>query len=270
MIDSLGDRMKMYEGQESDRRFMPLLPIMARLDGRAFHSFCRHMAKPYDTDMMDAMAATTIYLLEETQAVIGYTQSDEISLVYYSDDIKSQVFMDSRIMKMTSILAAMATIRFGERMREYAKGAGSVPMFDCRVWTVPTMTEAANTLLWRERDATRNSINAAGQAHFSHKALQHKSTDDVVEMLHGKGVQWSDYPADFKRGQWFQKRRVMRAFTTDEIERLPPKHEARTNPGLQIERTDIFRIAMPPFDRVVNKVGVIFNGETPVLRSDNG
>lgn len=33
MSDDLGDRMKMYEGMEAGRRLMPLLPVLARIDG---------------------------------------------------------------------------------------------------------------------------------------------------------------------------------------------------------------------------------------------
>lgn len=46
MSDALGDRMKMYEGAEAGRRLMPLLSLLARIDGRAFNSFTRGMERP--------------------------------------------------------------------------------------------------------------------------------------------------------------------------------------------------------------------------------
>ncbi|KKL92895.1 hypothetical protein LCGC14_1880070, partial [marine sediment metagenome] len=108
MSDNFGDRMKMYEKAESGRRFMPLLPVYARLDGRSFSRFTKGFNRPYDKRMSEAMIDTTKYLVEETNALIGYSQSDEISLVWYSDSIDSQIFFDGKIQKMVSVLAALA------------------------------------------------------------------------------------------------------------------------------------------------------------------
>lgn len=262
---TLGDRMKVYEGIEAGRILMPLAPVLARLDGRAFHTFTRGLDRPYDQRLMKLMVETTQYLIEQTEALMGYTQSDEITLVWQADDIKSQILFDGRIQKMTSILAAMATAKFNQRLPEYLpKKASSLPLFDCRVWSVPSREEAANAFLWRELDATRNSVQMAGHAHFSHKALQGKSNAEVQDMLFKeKGINWNDYPASFKRGTWLQKRRVTRPFTTEEIEKLPQKHEARRNPDLKVERWEIRELAMPPFSQVSNRAEVIFAGADP-------
>jgi hypothetical protein len=37
--DPLGDRMKDYERRETERTFMPFLPVYARIDGRSFSKF---------------------------------------------------------------------------------------------------------------------------------------------------------------------------------------------------------------------------------------
>jgi len=267
---SFGDRMKLYEGLEADRRLLPLAPVMARLDGRAFHTFTQGLDRPYDRRMVDIMRGTTQFLVAETQALIGYTQSDEISLVWYSPDIKSQIFFDGRISKMTSILAAICSVEFNRLLPGFLpENRGDSPVFDCRVWTVPTKMEAANTLLWREQDATRNSVSAAAQSMFSHKELQGKNTNFMQEMLFAAGINWNDYPAFFKRGTWTQKRRVIRPFTTEEIEKLPAKHEARKNPGLTVERWNIQEINMPQFSRVANRVEVVFDGVDPVEHKED-
>ena len=81
--DALGDRIKSYEIAETGLKFINGLPIVVRLDGKSFHSFTKNMKKPYDQDMMDLMDDTTKYLLEESGAIIAYTQSDEISLILF-------------------------------------------------------------------------------------------------------------------------------------------------------------------------------------------
>lgn len=266
MSDELGDRMKLYEMAEAGRRFMPLLPILARVDGRAFHSFTYDMERPYSAVMTECMVQTAVELAEETNACMAYTQSDEITLAWHSLDPKSQVWFDGRISKMTSQLGALATlffyreagVRLGLRYQE------RLPTFDARVWQVPNRTEGANVFLWREWDATKNSVTMAASALYSHNELHGKNSADKHEMMFAKGVNWNDYPAAFKRGTYVQRRRIVRPFTTEELASLPPKHQARTNPDLAVERWRIAPVDMPPFGTVMNREAVIFEGAEPV------
>ncbi len=112
MTDAMGDRMKDFEMMEAGRRFMPLLPIVARLDGKGFSKFTNGLARPYDERLSNLMVETVKYLVQESNAVMGYTQSDEITLAWYSDTIESQIYFDGRIQKMVSVLAAKCSVRF--------------------------------------------------------------------------------------------------------------------------------------------------------------
>ena len=272
MADELGDRMKEIEGMESDRRFLRQLPICARLDGKCFSSFTRNMRKPYDERFSKCMAWTTEFLVQETNARIGYTQSDEISLVFYEPDFKSQIFFDGRIQKMVSVLASMATLRFYKFLDVNLSGwANEFPVFDCRVWQVPNKEEACNVLLFREIDATKNSIAGVAQMHYSHKELFGKGQADQHEMLHAKGVNWAtDFPVFFKRGVYFQRRKITRAFTPEELVNLPEKHEARKNPEMLVERHEVRQIDMPPFSKIINKADVVFEGALPEIYTADG
>lgn len=262
---SLGDRMKLYEKMEAGRRCMPRLPICARIDGRGFSRFTKGMKRPYDPALSEMMIETTRYLVEETHAVVGYTQSDEITLIFYSDEPKSQVFFDGRIQKMNSILAAMTSVKFNALLpARFPDRVARLPVFDCRLWTVPTREEAVNCLLWREQDAVRNSISMAARAHYSHNQTMHKNTAELHDMLHEEGVNWNDYPAFFKRGTYFQRRKVTRKFTTEELESLPPRHAAHTNPELVVERTEVRNLELPPIGQVTNRAAVIFEGADPI------
>ena len=286
MSDILGNRIKSYEGQESDRRFMPLLPICVRLDGRSFSNFTNGFKRPYDSYFSRLMIDTTKYLVEKTNACIGYTQSDEISLVFYSDKVERQVFFDGRIQKMNSVLASMCSVKFNASLskmvdRVYLENpynsclikrwndkSKQMPVFDCRVWIVPNQMEACNTLLWRELDATKNALSMATREYYSTKELFKKNSSDKNEMLFKKGVNFNDYPTFFKRGTYIQRRVVTKKFTAEEIEKLPPKHAARKNPDLIVERSEVREVELPPLSKVVNKVGVVFNGEEPKEKKD--
>lgn len=261
--DELGDRMKVYENAASVR-LIPLLPVVARIDGRCFSSFTRSMRRPYDPTMSEAMIDTTVQLVKETNACMGYTQSDEITLAWHSTDPKSQIWFDGRVQKMASQLGALATLHFyryiAVAMPDFAH---RLPTFDARVWSVPNRTEGANVFLWREWDATKNSLTMAASEYYSHKELHGKNGRDKHDMLHAKGVNWNDYPAFFKRGTYCQRRTVSKPFSAEELERLPEKHEARANPGLLVERSEYEPIEMPPFASVTNRDAVIFDGSTP-------
>lgn len=223
--DSLGDRMKEYENVQRyslTRR----VPVIIRLDGKAFHTFTRGMKKPFDRVLMNAMQDTMKYLCENIQGcVFGYTQSDEITLVLTDyATITTDAWFGYGVQKMVSIAAAMATLAFNRSFMENANAAhrhsNAEPsaqsameldysvyekkfnraLFDARAFTVPK-EEVCNCLIWRQKDATRNSIESVGLANFSHKELLRKSCDEVQEMLWSqRGINWNDFPVDCKRG----------------------------------------------------------------------
>jgi len=263
--DSLADRMKLYETVESGRRLMPLLPAVVRLDGRAFHTFVRGLAHPYDERLSRLMIETAAFLVRETAATIGYTQSDEITLAWIPDEFESQVFFDGRAQKMGSVLAALCSTYFNRRLPEFlpTEYGDRFPVFDCRVWNVPNLEEAANTFLWRELDASKNSIAMAARSFYSHAELDGKTGAQMQELLWQKGVNWNDYPSFFKRGTYLARRTVARSFAPDELEELPTRHAARLNPELIVERTVLKMLELPPLVRVTNRVGVLFRGEEP-------
>lgn len=215
MKDSLGDRMKnSYENRT--RYYLPRRTYtLLRCDGRSFHSYTRGCKRPYDTELMDAMNEAAKAMCEDIMgARIAFVQSDEITLLITDfDDNQTEAWFDGNLQKMCSIAAAKAAANFYQRRllqvfdrltdADFRKLLSKKPPeFDCRVWTVPDRTEVANCFTWRQKDATRNSISMAAQAHFSHKQLQGKSSDQMQEMLwQEKGINWSDYPEGFKNGR---------------------------------------------------------------------
>jgi tRNA(His) 5'-end guanylyltransferase len=269
MNDDIGDRIKDYEA-DYDQRLMPMVPAIARLDGRSFHNYTRRMERPFDRNMIQTMILLTEYLVDETGAVIGYTQSDEITLVWHAANFKSKIFFNGRVNKINSVLAATASVRFNAlaeiHLPEHqarAKMALIDPVFDCRVFSVPSRTEAANVLLWREMDATKNAITMAASHYYSHKQLHGKNGTEKQEMLHAKGVNFNNYPASFKRGTYVQRVTISKPFTADELAKLPPKHQAHKNPGLVVERSKILQLSLPKLTSIKNREAVIFDGAAP-------
>ncbi len=138
------------------------------------------------------------------------------------------------------------------------------PTFDARVWNVPNRMEATNNFLWREWDATKNSVSMAASALYSPKQMLGKHSGQLQAMLLEKDVNWNDYPASFKRGTYVQRQVTSASFTADEIQHLPERHAARTNPDLKVERSIVTVLDMPPLGTVTNREEVIFHGAKPL------
>lgn len=266
----LGDRMKLYESQFTSDKLIPRIPIIARIDGRAFHTFCKGLDKPYDQRMMETMQETTICLVESTNAVVGYTQSDEISLVFFNDNINGEVFFNGKVFKMTSVLASMATFWFNKYKEANLIDKLSIPaFFDCRVWNVPNKIEACNYLIWREQDATRNSIQSAGQANFSHKDMQGANTSMVQDMLmEQKGINWNDYPVDFKRGSYYKRRKYVHTLAQFSLPNEPVRRYEKGDRLKEDEfvRTSIQKMELPKLSSIENIEEVIFDDEYPITK----
>lgn len=198
---SLGDRMKLYE--QATRHTLPRRTYtIIRVDGRAWHSFLRHASKPFDDAVMAGMDEVAQALCGEMSgAVFAYTQSDECSVLLTDfGSTGTQPWFNGVVQKMASIAASTATAAFYDVYG--ANDAGTIATFDARVFTIPDPVEVANYFLWRQRDAVRNSISMAAQAHFSHKRLHKVNTDQMQELLWAEaGINWNDYPAGCKRGR---------------------------------------------------------------------
>jgi tRNA(His) guanylyltransferase len=209
MGDLLGNRMK--ENYENRTRY--LLPrrtnIIIRLDGKAFHTFTRNCKRPFDNAFIAMMNHTAKDLCASIQGVkCAFVQSDEISLLLTDyDDIKTDAWFDGNIQKIVSVSASMATLFFNQRLHGYnlsreesdncMKG---IALFDSRVFTIPDNEEVVNYFIWRQQDATRNSVQMVAQYLYSHKELHGQNSSQLQELIFQKGINWNDYPTRCKRG----------------------------------------------------------------------
>ena len=233
--DDLGTRMKEFYEQIPKTRLMRRTPVALRIDGKAFHTFTRGLKKPFDDILIKSMQDTMKYLCEHIQGcVFGYTQSDEITLILIDyKKFTSCAWFDYEVQKICSIAASMATMAFNKafdknatlyvfpdyystnNMDKQFKQADDVDsdyaeklykciekgaMFDCRCFNIPK-EEVCNLIYWRQLDATRNSIEMVGQAHFAQNRLNGVSCNQIQDMLHETfNINWNDFPTEKKRG----------------------------------------------------------------------
>lgn len=260
---TLGDWCKWLEKNFSPEIMIPLLPVIIRLDGNNFHNWTKGLNRPFDENLTDLMIETTKFLVKETNAVIGYTQSDEITLILYSDDRKSAIYNDGKKQKILSKLTGKCVPFFNEVRKKYLPEHNKVAVFDCRIYQTPTLYDATLQLLWRENDATKNSISSLARACLNQGLTNLNGSQLQDKMMLEKGVNWNDLSTKFKRGTYIRRVKSSKPFTQQELDNLPLNHNARKNPNLIIERNVISEVNMPIFNKITNKVGVVFYGEEP-------
>ena len=230
MYNELSIRMKTFYEQIPKIKLIRRMPVIILLDGKAFHTFTKGFKKPFDEILIKTMQETTKYLCENIQGcVLGYTQSDEISLLLVDyKKLNSDAWFDYEVQKMCSIAASMVTMIFNKELiknikeydikcssmiqyvelqklhndyiKELNKAVEKGAMFDARCFNIPK-EEVTNYIYWRQLDASRNSVQMVGQANFSHKELKNKSCNNIQDMLMiQKGINWNDFPVYQKRG----------------------------------------------------------------------
>src|SRR5215467_16217519 len=128
-FDELDEKMRVYE-TALDHCVPPEMFMVARIDGRGFTRLTRevHQFKtPFDERFRDMMVATTEHLMNcGFRVVYGYTESDEISLLFHRDETS----FGRKTRKYNSILAGEASAKFSLLL-------GDVAAFDCRICELP-------------------------------------------------------------------------------------------------------------------------------------
>ncbi len=224
---SIGDRFKSNYEDRTRFKLTRRTPTIIRIDGKAFHTYTKGLERPFDQGLMTDMDEVAKYLCKNIQGCkFAYIQSDEISLLLTDwDTLTTDAWFDYNVQKMCSVSASMATSKFNNlrvfrKVKEPAKSVADwlaedkiieqfkLAEFDSRVFQVP-YSEINNYFLWRQQDATRNSIASVAQSMYSHKELFQKNTDQMQEMIFQKGANWNNYIPYFKRGRIVKKVEVI-------------------------------------------------------------
>lgn len=232
----IGNRMKEFYENVLRTRLMRRCPVALRMDGKAFKHFTENFKNPYDRLFRDTMQETMLNLCQSIQGcVLGYTQSDEItlSLVDY-ETFSQEAWFNYEIQKMVSTAASMTTMYFNkiferktrefvmencclmdsnddfsqeenpnEELHRYVKiykdAVSKGAMFDARCFNVPK-EEVTNLIYWRQLVAIRNYVQMAARTHLSNTEVKNKITKEMKQMLEQIGITWEDYPVDCQRG----------------------------------------------------------------------
>ncbi len=195
-MSDLSVRMRNYEQKF---KLPENLPVIVRIDGRAFHTLLRNMQKPFDHGFIQLMDEVGLVLCNEVQNCrMAYIQSDEISLLLFQNR-DAQPWFSNEIQKITSITSSIASSVY-TRSHKPARIEETFVAFDSRTFVLPP-DEVTNYFIWRQLDWERNSIQMSARAKYSHKELKNKNTTDMIDLLLRRDVDWNELPTYLKRGR---------------------------------------------------------------------
>jgi tRNA(His) guanylyltransferase len=198
-MKAIGDRMKANYELRARRELIRRMPVIVRVDGKAFHTYTRGLARPFDSGFISAMVTAAKAVGEEMQGFkAGYIQSDEASFFLTDyDTFQTSAWFDYSQSKIETICASVMTAAFNRAM-----GSTIDAHFDARAFNVPK-EEVSNYFLWRAMDWERNSLSMYCNSFFSHKQMHGKCKADQHEMLHLIGKNWTtDLDCRLRNGTW--------------------------------------------------------------------
>ena len=227
--DPDGDAVKLWE-LATPSELPPTQWTVIRLDGHCFHTFTKPFDEPHDADLSAAMVYTTIDLCEKFQAITGYTQSDEISLLFppsRENPVTKEPYplmFNGRKQKLESLTAGYASARFNYHLGKlatkvedqfsdkYNRMTSGEAYFDSRAITVDNADDVVRIFKWRFKfDCFKNGIAALAQHVFTPKQLFKKSTRAQMCMLSGKGIDiFGEYPPSLFFGTFVKKKLVQK------------------------------------------------------------
>ena len=201
MNDALGDRMKNNYEQAFSSYLPWRMPVIIRVDGRAFHTLTRGLQKPFDIEFIAHMNVVMRKMCTGIDTVrFAYCQSDEISLLLIPyNKLASQPWFRNDVQKIASISASLAASAF-------CLSTGKEATFDSRCFAIPE-DEVCNYFIWRQQDAIRNSIQMVARSIFSHKQLHGMNCNSMLDMIMEHGKPWDEYPLYQQRGRAMYKDR---------------------------------------------------------------
>jgi len=230
-FNELDSKMRVFETL-NDHYVLPNVYMVARIDGRGFTKLTKDkhdFERPFDIKFRDLMIETTRHLMDSGfRIVYGYTQSDEISLLFHIDENT----FNRKQCKLNSILAGEASSKFSLLLNDLAA-------FDSRLSILPSKNLVVDYFRWRNEDAHRNSLNAhcywlLRKSNYTAAAAANEikglTMAEKNELLFIKGkINFNDLP------QW-QKRGIGLYWVSKEVF----GHNPKTNESVKTIRRKLF------------------------------
>lgn len=211
----LEDRLRCYE---IDKRLPINMPIIVRIDGRAFTKFTRGMERPFDENFISMMNEIAIKVCSSVQNCrFAFIQSDEISFLLYQKNWEEDGWFSNKVEKICSVISSLASSIATRWCIENYPDKNPIVSFDARANVYPSK-EVVNYFIWRQYDWERNSLFMVASSYYSPKELMYKKNFEQQEMIFQAGDNWNNYKTYLKRGRCCIKVRTRKFIQNKQFE----------------------------------------------------
>jgi len=210
MSQKLKDRIDVYQ-DTFDFKLLSKLPIVIVVNGRNFTKTTSIIDKPYCTKFAECMLSASLKLcLEIEGSVFAYQYNDEIIIISKNDQsLETESWYDNKIQKICSIASSIATSAFKTHSNQLNLNIVGEPIFTTQVFTVPNLSEAVNTIIYKQQQNFHTSVQFASNYELSKKysrdhikdMLSGLTIDEKIDLLQQEcNIDFNQYPISFRRG----------------------------------------------------------------------
>ena len=210
MSSKLKDRIEKYQ-HSTDYVLLNRVPLVICVNGKNFSKITQLLDKPYCSVFTECMASTMLKLGIEIEGIIfAYQHNDEIVLISRNDQTnETNPWLDNKLQKICSVVSGIASLHFSEVSKKNNLNLTGSPLFTVQAFPVPTMTEAANTIIYKQQQNFHTSIQSACLYELLKKydknnikeMLMGLTMDEKIDLLYQEcQVDFNDYPLTFRRG----------------------------------------------------------------------
>jgi tRNA(His) 5'-end guanylyltransferase len=209
-IIKLKDRIDSYI-DSSNYKLLPKVPIIICVNGRGFNKVTSLLDKPYCEKFEKNMLSTMVKLCVEVEGTIfAYQHNDEIVLITKNDQTQeTNPWCDNRVQKISSITSSIATQQFNNFAKSTELDILGDAIFTSHVFAVPNISEAINTIIYKQQSNFYTSIQFACIYELLKKydkltikeMLTDLNMDEKIDLLKQEcNIKFDNYPLSFRRG----------------------------------------------------------------------
>ena len=206
---NLKERIETYQ-QASDHKLLGRVPLIICINGRNYSKQTELLDKPYCPKFADAILSTMLRVCEEIDgAFFAYQFNDEIMVIARNDQsLETATWYKNNLQKICSATASIATLHFSQ-MASATELNMMTPTFTSNVFVVPNITDAINTVIFKQQYNFFLSIQFACFYELLNKydrntiisMLAGLSVDEKISLLQQEcNIDFNNYPMAFRRG----------------------------------------------------------------------
>lgn len=185
MTESFFDRHESYK-EAYNYKILNNLPVIIQINGRNFSRLTKKLSRPYCKTLLNILS-NTLYqsILEIEGAVFGFQYSDDFIFVLKNDrNPEDQPWYQNCIQKIASVSSSIISVNFLKNVLASNIELDGDPIFESDVFAVPSIGEAINHLILKQKLCINDAIYRAAQAEFTNQY----GKDKAIKLLHGKKI----------------------------------------------------------------------------------